>query len=590
MHHEFSNRKDYETALKQMCGPLKKYYSPGKALVMIGHTGSHYGERTAGLEGFSRILWGLVPLWAGGGSSCLDEYIPEGIRHGTDPANPEYWGDYGDGEQAYVEMAALAFAIWLAPHKVWNPLTKQEKACFQKWLLQINSHRISDNNWLFFRVLVNCALRSAGGDYSAAQLKKDLDRVEDFYLGDGWYSDGLTKQRDYYIGFAIHFYSLIYAKMAEKEDPVRSARYKERAGAFAQDYIYWFGARGEALPYGRSLTYRFAQAGFWCALAFADVEVFSWGVVKGIVNRHFRYWFSQPILDREDKLTLGYAYPNLTVCEGYNAPNSPYWAWKSFLVLALLQDHPFWQCGEEDLPTLEPLRWQKHPSMIIQRGRDGYVTALTSGQYAQWEPVHTAEKYEKFAYSSYFGFQTPRSYYGLAQAAPDNMLAFCRDGYYFVRRRCDDVLLEEGNGIFSRWRPMEGITVETTLTPCGDGHIRRHVIHARYSCTAVEGGFALPYHEPGEVVSRCGCGRAKVSSTMGTSRLEVREGAGTGAVIFCEADVNLLYPRTVLPYLRYEIPEGVTEVCVYVEGDSSMTCKREDIRNLPTIKDGKGRL
>lgn len=563
---KFETRKDYQEALEEMCLPLRSYYSPGKAFLMIGHTAAHYGERTAGLEGFSRVLWGLVPLWYGGGSSCLDQWILEGIRHGTDPRDPEYWGDYTDGEQAYVEMAALAFAVWMTPEKVWEPLSLQEKEYFRNWLFQINTHRISDNNWLFFRVLVNCALRHVGTVYSEEQLAKDLSRVDDFYLGDGWYSDGVTRQRDYYIGFALHFYSLIYARLMEKEDPERSARYKERAALFAQDFIYWFGSRGEALPFGRSLTYRFAQVSFWCGLAFAGVEAFSWGVIRGIVNRHFRYWFSQPILDCENKLTLGYVYPDLTICEGYNAPNSPYWSWKSFLVLALPKEHPFWSSQEQELPALEPVRYLSHPWMIMQRGEDGYVTALTSGQYAEWEPVHVAEKFEKFAYSSYFGFQCPRACYNLKQAAPDNMLAFCRDGYYFVRRRCSEVSVEEGKGIYSRWSPMEGIEVETRLKPCGKGHLRSHVIHAQFPCTAVEGGFALPYHEPKEVIFTCGEGFSQADSTMGRSRMKLHKGIGKGEVSFCEANVNLLYPRTVLPCIWYEIPKGDTEISVYVEG------------------------
>lgn len=570
MNMSFHTKKDYQEALEEMCLPLKKYYSPGKSLLLIGHSGTHYGERTAQLEGFSRVLWGLVPLWYGGGSSCLDEWIPEGIRHGTDPADEEYWGDYGDGEQAYVEMAALAFAVWLTPEKVWEPLSPEERENFRKWMGQINTHKISDNNWLFFRVSVNCALRHVGAKYDERRLQEDLNRIDDFYLGDGWYSDGNTKQRDYYIGFAMHFYSMIYAKLMEKEDAGRSARYRERARRYAQDFIYWFGDRGEALPYGRSLTYRFAQAAFWCGLAFADVEAFPWGVIKGIVNRHFRYWFSQPVLDDENKLTLGYAYPNPAYCEGYNAPNSPYWSWKAFLVLALRESHPFWSSEEEGLPELDSVKALPHPWMIMQRDQ-GYVTALTSGQYAEWEPVHVAEKFEKFAYSSYFGFQVPRSYYKLAQAAPDNMLAFFRDGYYFVRRRCDEVRLEEGPGLYSKWRPMEGICVETTLQPCGRGHMRTHVIHADFACTAVEGGFALPYHEPSEVKSagRSPAGIAADSTvigTMGSSRITLLEGKGVGEVCFCEANVNLLHPRTVLPLIRYEIPKGETRIRVYVEG------------------------
>lgn len=561
----FKTREDYSKALLTMADALKEYYSPGKARLNIGYTATHYGSSTIGLEGFSRILWGLVPLWAGGGESSLDEFICRGIMHGSDKKSEEYWGSYGDGEQAYVEMAVFGLALLLAPGKVWKPLALEDKKNFHEWLMQINQHRISDNNWLFFRVLVNCGLKNVNAEYSEIQLEQDLNRIDDFYLGDGWYSDGATKQVDYYIGFAMHFYSLIYAQVQKNEDPVRSAKYRERARLFAEDYIYWFGERGEALPYGRSLTYRFAQAGFWCAMAFADEEVFSWGVMKGIINRHFRYWFEKPILDCEDKLTLGYCYPNLTVGEGYNSPNSPYWAFKSFLILALPSNHPFWEAEEEPLPKLKELRVLKQPMMMMQRGKDGYVTALTSGQYAEWEPVHCAEKYSKFAYSSYFGFQTPRSYCSLAQTAPDNMLAFYRDGYYHVRRRCERVKISEDR-ILSWWSPMSGVEVETVLVPNGAGHFRRHIIRAEEDCMATEGGFPLPVDEINEVICTEREGYAETRSNRGRSRIELKQGQGMGKVILCEANVNLLHPRTLLPYLQYEIKKGITIVEVYVEG------------------------
>jgi hypothetical protein len=576
---KFETRQDYIQALHEMCDPLKKYYSKGNAFIQTGYTATHYGNKTIGLEGFSRVLWGLVPLWAGGDSSCLDSNVIEGIRNGSNPKHEEYWGNYKDGEQAFVEMAVIGLGLLLTPNKIWEPLSDREKTNFNQWLSQINSHLISDNNWLFFRVLVNLGLKNVNAVYSKEQLETDLQRIDDFYLGDGWYSDGATKQVDYYIGFAFHFYALIYAKVMNKEDSKRANKYIERAKLFAKDYIYWFGERGEGLPFGRSLGYRFAQGSFWCALAFAEVDVLPWGIIKGIVNRHLRYWFSNPILDTENKLTLGYAYPNITVGEGYNSPNSPYWAFKSFLVLALDENHPFWQTKEEPLPTLEATRLLKHPRMIIQRSGHGYLTALTSGQYAEWEPVHCAEKYGKFAYSSYFGFQVPRSYYNLAQAAPDNMLAFLRDDYYHVRRRCDEICVENDK-IYSKWRPMNGVTVETEIIPCGIGHIRKHTIHATSSCKAVEGGFALPIDEIDEFESRLdekSSSEGKVSVLLagpkGSSKVELIQGEGKGNYILCEANVNLLHPRTVLPYIEYEISEGITQIEVYIEGIPGVSVK-----------------
>lgn len=562
----FQTKADYQEAVYGLLKPLKHCYSEGKASVFIGSNAAHYGVKTLGLEGFSRILWGLAPLWASGKDSNLDAWIVEGITNGSNPEHPEYWGDYTDGEQAYVEMGALAYGVLMAPHKMWEPLDKQAKVNFQNWLLQINNHVISDNNWLFFRVLVNCAMKKVNAEFSQEQLETDLNRVDDFYLGDGWYSDGATKQRDYYVPFAMHFYGLLYAKLMETEDPERGKTYKERGSKFAQDFIYYFGERGEALPYGRSLTYRFAQGCFWSALVYSDTEALPWGVIKGILNRHFRWWFSQPILDYENKLTLGYTYANLDMCEGYNASQSPYWAMKTLLLLAVPDEHPFWKAEEEPLPKLDEVRMMKHAGLILQRGDDGFVTALASGQYAEWEPVHCAEKYEKFAYSSYFGFQTPRSYYGIGAAAPDNMLAFLSNGLYFIRRRCEEVRCENYE-LWSRWKPLEDVEVETTIRPEGNGHLRTHIIRSERDYTAVEGGFSLPWRETTEIQTEKRDGYVCVSGPAGVSSLELREGEGVGEMTFCEANVNVCHNRTVLPYLTYQIKKGVTKITVYVEGD-----------------------
>ena len=65
------------------------------------------------------------------------------------------------------------------------------------------------------------------------------------------------------MSFGIHFYCLLYARFMEKEDPEHTALFKERAKTFSESFIYWFDDEGKALPFGRSLTYRFAQAAFF---------------------------------------------------------------------------------------------------------------------------------------------------------------------------------------------------------------------------------------------------------------------------------------------------------------------------------------
>ena len=117
---------------------------------------------------------------------------------------------------------------------------------------------------------MNLGLAGVGAEHDP-DGQAALDRLDEFYLGDGWYSDGPTPQRDYYVPFVMHFYGLLYAQLRRARPGAGGAL--SRAGAvFAHDFVHWFAADGAALPFGRSLTYRFAQGGFWGALAFADLE------------------------------------------------------------------------------------------------------------------------------------------------------------------------------------------------------------------------------------------------------------------------------------------------------------------------------
>jgi hypothetical protein len=74
---------------------------------------------------------------------------------------------------------------------------------------------------------------------------------------------------------------------------------------------------GRAIPFGRSVGYRFAMVSFWGALAYANVELpapLTWGMVKGIVMRHLRWWQTQhDMWSSSGTLTIGYSYPNMYV-------------------------------------------------------------------------------------------------------------------------------------------------------------------------------------------------------------------------------------------------------------------------------------
>ncbi|WP_068609432.1 DUF2264 domain-containing protein [Paenibacillus swuensis] len=581
-------RSDVQEAVRQLIEPLQRYFSTGGALLTFGEecTQAWYEPRAAAFEAFSRPLWGLAPLLAGGGETHLWSLYVQGFRNGSNPAHPEYWGESGDFEQRNVEMAALSMAMLLLRDRLQEELSDDELEGLSKWLYQINDRQLPDNNWLFFRVLVNISLKKAGLTYSAELLERDLNRIDDFYLGNGWYSDGATEQLDYYIPFAMHYYGLIYAQVMKEEDPKRAAVYRERAAIFAKDFIHWFSSDGSALPFGRSLAYRFAQVSFWSACVFAGVEVFSWGVMKGLILRHLRWWFAQPIFHADGVLSVGYTYPNLNMSEFYNAYGSPYWAFKAFLPLAMDESHPFWQAEEERLPELLEVSVQQHPHMILQRFDLGHhVVALTAGQYANFEPTHNDAKYGKFAYSTLFGFSTPRGSYGLIQGAYDSMLALCEndDGLYRVRRRCEKIALE-GHILYSLWKPWQDVEVQTWLVPAGSWHVRVHHIRTARMLTTAEGGFAIRRErdrfgmellwseelEADEASSTSPLSsRAAAAYPWGVSGVVNLLGKRSGKLVLPEPNTNLLHPHTVLPTLTGDLERGEHWLATAVLGEGA---------------------
>jgi len=581
------SRADLQAAVRALFAPLCPRFSPGAARVRLGATSAHYDDHAAELEGFARPLWGLAPLAAGGGAFDGWELYRRGLANGSDPRHPEFWGEPEDRNQRLVEMAAIGLALALIPGQVWEPLGPRERANLARWLGAINRVGIVDSNWLFFRVLVNLGLERAGAGHDEPATRAALDRLEQFYLGDGWYSDGDNQQRDYYIPFAFHYYGLVYAELAGGRDPERARRFRERAALFAQQFIHWFSADGAALPFGRSLSYRFAQGSFWGALAFAGVEALPWGVLKGLALRHLRWWAGQPIFNPDGTLSIGYAYPNLNMAEQYNAPGSPYWALKFFLPLALPETHPFWRAEEQPLPELPPAQHQPHAHMILCRDPAGrHVVALAGGQHEPWIR-HAGEKYAKFAYSTAFGFSVPLGRRGLTQAAADSVLALSDDGEcYRVRERPAEARAERG-ALYARWRPIPGVEVETWLLPAGLWHLRLHRLRTDKPLWSAEGGFALD-RTGDDVLARAGleqagAGLALARYPAGGSGLRDLLGPRQGRVLRVDPNTNLLHPRTVLPTLVAEHPPGEHWLACAVLADPDAAAWAAAWKQIPAL-------
>ncbi|KAJ5377851.1 uncharacterized protein N7496_005260 [Penicillium cataractarum] len=629
---KFQDRNDALTATKALIRALVPYFSPGKARVQLPvYSGAHFDETAAQLEGFARPIWAVATAVAES-SNIIDpevtnyvQQLMEGLANGLDPAHPEYWGAIGDWDQRMVEAEPISFALLIGPKLFYEPLSKESRMHLVKWLSGLNGKVMPENNWRWFRIFSNLALSRVCGvphedvkDY----IETDFSMLDRFDIGNGWSADGIWRkdiregeerygrQADYYSGsFAIQFSQLLYCIIAEKSDPDRVARYKYQAREFASQYWRYFDEDGASIPFGRSLTYRFAMGAFYAAFALAKCydetnRYTSAGFVKGMLFRHLRWWAknSSHMFAVDGTLTIGYLYPNMFMCEDYNSPQSPYWAMKSLVILSLEEDDEFWTAAEIPHPLSsisigsEPVsgvEFLPAPSQILcdhPKGQHHFM--LSGGQFCVWPLKATQAKYSKFAYSSAFGFSVPTGGL-LAQLAPDNTLAISRDDGNTWATRWETVggprvlpitfADTKIQCLQCTWKPWktEETEIETTLIPpCDtwpDWHVRIHRIWNRRKdssvsekFTIVEGGFAIQAKEPrlmGELDQNWGGASphgwtletstgSLILSSAGVSGLKSIIDTDTiaeGKVLKSDPNTNLMEPKALIPTIQHNV-------------------------------------
>ena len=388
--------------------------------------------------------------------------------------------------------------------------------------------------------------------------------------------------------YAIQFLQLLYAKLNKNQDPARAEKFRERARMFALDAVHFYDPEGRHITFGRSLTYRFAMAAFWSALAYADVELsppLSWGVVKGLLLRNCRWWMSQKaILTPQGTLTIGYSYPNQFMSESYNSPGSPYWFMLSFVALACSDDHPFWKAREEPLPvdSLPCIKYLEQPSQVMVRS-GGHTFLLSSGQMCHYPVRGGAAKYGKFAYSSAFGYSVPTGEYSIEAVGGDNALALTDDAKHDfgetwkVRRIATHARIEFLSSqpvLTSGWEPWPDVSVNTWLIPPNEEapnwHLRVHHIKTGRRLRSAEGAWALygcgefdgrelgvlgPDSNEGLLSEGQMACAASIDGAVGIVELQNRT-RRDGRVLDADANTNLIHDRTVLPTLFGDLPAG----------------------------------
>jgi len=561
----FASKADAQQAVRDLVEPVVRHLSPGGARARLGSGAALFEARVAELEGYARPLYGIVPLVVGGGEFAHWERWREGLVAGTDPDGQEYWGACtGDSDQRMVEMAAIGFALAFTPEHLWDPLDDPARQRVLAWLDGIDEFEPAGNNWQFFRLLVHVGRERIGAPGDPATAQRSVERIEECHVSDGWYRDGVLGNVDWYLPFAFHTYGLVLhaSGLGDRE---AAGRYLERARAFGPEFGHWFGPDGAGIPYGRSMTYRFAQSSLWGAYALADVEGVPWDGARGHWARHLRWWADRPVSDRDGVLSIGYGYDNRRLAEGYNSAGSPYWAMKAFAAVAAPDDHPFWTADEGPQPPLDRPVAQPPAGWILDRN-ENHAVALSGKRSSRVRFIEqTAAKYEKFAYSSRYGFAGEVEF-NWGAPMTDSTIVLVDGLDRQSRSRIEEAFIQDdpvdGPMLWSRWRPWPDVVVDTVLVGGATCHHRLHLIRTGRALSVVETGFAVAVGS-----TRLTDGTSDVEVVLSDGAVEVRtvhdrsglvdgDGSRTGSVRPLPPNAGMLAPSTAVPVLRGDLEPG----------------------------------
>ncbi|MGW0118196.1 DUF2264 domain-containing protein [Streptomyces sp. NPDC003327] len=417
-------RDHWEAEADRLLLAVRPYASPGHGRIDLpGPRPSWSGRRSDGLEGFARtfLLAALRVAGAAGEDPLghLDRYA-EGLASGTaHPGadgrpggdDPDAWPRTTDTRQAIVEAASVALGLRLTRPWLWDRLDDRTRHHLVDWLLPALGPSPVDNNWWLFGLTVAGFLQDAGveTDRAAATVDRSLARVEDWYLGEGWYSDGDNRAFDHYNAWALHFYPVLHAHLADDRDLLD--RYGPRLRAHLDDHVHLFDANGAPVPYGRSLIYRQAAAAAPWLGALTGHTPLTPGATRRLASGTLRYFHERGASDARGLLTLGWHGPYPPLVQEYSGPGSPYWASKGFLGLLLPADHPVWTDREEPLPAerADTVRRLGPTGLLVQTTvADGLVRLHNHGS----NHVHSTPGgeddpgYARYAYSTRTGPST----------------------------------------------------------------------------------------------------------------------------------------------------------------------------------------
>lgn len=576
-------RAHWEAVADRLLDALVPHATPEFAQYRLPGRASRSGTHSDGLEGFARSFLlaafriagahtGGQPAGAGvratgpaggaGVEALVDRYA-RGLAAGTDPEGDERWPEITERSQPMVEAASIAIGLHETRPWIWDRLDGKVRQHVVDWFTGFVGKHPVDNNWRLFQVVSEQFLASVGAPYRQSEIDGGLDRIEDWYVGDGWYSDGDGRAFDYYIGWAMHLYPLLWARIAEAGGAGaaadRVAAYRERLRVFLTGYQHFFGADGAPVHQGRSLTYRFANtAPVWMG-ALADATPLAPGLTRRLASGTLRHFVDRGAPDERGLLSLGWYGPYLPMTQTYSGPASPYWASKGFLGLLLPPDHAVWTEPELPLPVEQSDQYVALPApgwLLHGTRADGIVRLLNHGSdNNRPDDTDAADDphYSKLAYSSRTAPQTGP---GARERRVDNHFALLSaDGTPSHRTVVRPLAVSELAA--SSWHTAEPpgaegpYRVTTTSLPYGACEVRVHRVEAprgtAAGLTVRDGGHAVADGRDPE--ERRGEGWALARRADGLTSAVIALHGWEAAAVEHTGEANAFGTASAVPYL-----------------------------------------
>lgn len=341
------------------------------------------------METFGRLMAGIAPWLAlpDDGSDevkqrkQLRDWALASYRNAVDPSSPDYLC-WGVSDQNLVDAAYIAESFLRAYDALWQPLDTLTKRRYFQEFQRLRRIDPPYTNWLLFASTIESFLAKAGGGCDNFRVNMACRKVEEWYVGDGWYADGPVFAFDYYSSYVFHamyletLQAMIDAKVNTRID---YNKYFDRALKRAQKYAIilerFISPEGTFPVIGRSTPYRLAAMQPLALLAWYQKmpKELSNGQVRAALTQVMHRMFDhQNNYNQKGFLTIGFCGSQPETADWYTNNGSLYMTSLSFMPLGLPANHPFWTDAPQ--PWTQVKAWNGKPFPKDHRWGDNIQT------------------------------------------------------------------------------------------------------------------------------------------------------------------------------------------------------------------------